>query len=82
MTQSYQILIKVLQEKLGVVIFNDEKEDFSISDYIIDSISFIQFIISIEEAIGHELSDDFLDLEILRSAKGFVEKLDCFLVSF
>ena len=81
MTHSYQIFLKILQEHFGVVIFENEQEDFAISDYIPDSISFIQFIIAIEEEFACELSDDFLDFEILSSAKGFVEKLDFFVAS-
>lgn len=81
MTNTYQILIKVLQENFGVFVFENEHEDFSISDYVPDSISFIQFIIAIEKELGSELSDDFLDLEILSSAKGFVEKLNYYMES-
>lgn len=81
MTHAYQMLLKILQEKLGYIIFDDEQDDFAISDYVSDSITFIQFIIAIEEELGSELSDDFLDFEILISAKGFAEKLDFFMVS-
>ena len=79
MINTYQILKKVLQENFGVFVFGDEQEDFSISDYVSDSISFIQFITAIEEELGSELSDDFLDLELLSSAKGFLEKLDFYI---
>lgn len=75
---SYQMLVNILDEKLGVVFLDDEQDDFIISDYVVDSIAFIQFIIAIEEEIGIELSDDFLDFELLSSAKGFAEKLDYF----
>ena len=81
MTHSYQIVSKIMQENLGIFIFEDEQEDFAISDYIPDSIMFIQFIIALEEELGTELSDDFLDFEILNSAKGFAEKLDFFVAS-
>jgi len=81
MTHTYQILLKILQENLGFVIFDDEQDDFAISDYIPDSITFIQFIIAIEEELASELPDDFLDLEILSSAKGFAEKLDFYVAS-
>ena len=80
MTHTYQILLKILKEKLGFVVF-DEQEDFAINEYVSDSITFIQFIIAIEEELANELSDDFLDFEILSSAKGFAEKLDFFVAS-
>jgi len=81
MTFSHQMLIDILEEKLGIIIFDDEKDDFAISDYVPDSMAFIQFIIAIEEKLGKDLSDDFLDFEILSSAKGFTEKLDFFMTS-
>ncbi len=63
-----------MQEELGLVILGDELDDFPICDYIPDSITFVQFIISIEEKIGINLTDDFLDFELLSSAKGFSEE--------
>lgn len=81
MKHAYQIILKILEENLGVVIFDDEKDDFAISDYVLDSLVFMQFIIAIEKEIGEELSDDFLNYDILISAKGFAEKLDFFMTS-
>lgn len=77
-SHSFQIILKILQENFGVVIFKNQQEDFSIKDYISDSITFIQFIVGIEDELACELPDDFLDVELLNSAKGFAEKLDCF----
>lgn len=82
MKNAFQLILKVLQEELGLVILGDESDDFPICDYIPDSITFVQFIISIEEKIGINLTDDFLDFELLSSAKGFSEKLDCYMASF
>lgn len=82
MNSSYQILLKILKEKFGIIFFNDEKNDFAISDYIIDSVGFMTFIISIEEELGVELPDDFLNFELLDSANGFLEKLDYFKETF
>ena len=79
MISTFQVIMDVLEGELGLIIFIEDNNDFSISDYIIDSIVFIQFIIAIEEKLGRELSDDFLDYESLNSAKGFAEKLNCFL---
>ena len=78
MSSSYQMLLKILKEKFGIVFFDDEKNDFAISDYIQDSVSFMIFIISVEEELGAELPDDFLNFELLDSANGFLEKLDYF----
>ncbi len=75
-SEAYQILIKVLEDSLGIVVLDKEQGDFAISDYIYDSIMFIQFILAIEERLGIELLDDFLDIELLKSANGFSEKLE------
>lgn len=74
----YELIKEILKNKMGLVVVCDQ-EDFSIADYIIDSILFIQFILYVEEAIGKELPDDFLISENLFSAKGFSEKIDSFI---
>ena len=81
MNQAYQILLNVLREKLGFIIIDNGMDDFAINDYIPDSLMFIEFIIAIEETIGKELPDDFLDNELLSSAIGFAEKLDRYMLS-
>lgn len=79
MKSTFDVIVKVLKENFGIIILDEE--DFAISDYISDSISFIQFIIAIEEQIQRELSDDFLYVDVLDSAKGFAEKLNVFFES-
>lgn len=76
---SLNIITKVLNESFGIFLFGDEQEDFSLSDYISDSVSFIQFIIAIEDEIAKDLSDDFLNFEILESAKGLAKKIDAYI---
>lgn len=78
MNSSYQMLLKILKEKFGIIFLDDANNDFAISDYIQDSIGFITFIISVEEELGTELPDDFLNFELLDSANGFAEKLEFF----
>lgn len=78
---AFSLIKKVLEEQFGMVVLDDEKEDFAISDYLTDSIMFIEFINSIENEIGKELPDDFLLYEALNSAKGFSEKLSDFVTS-
>lgn len=80
MNDTYNIVLKVLEEKMGIVVL-DNQNDFTLSDYITDSMNFIQFIVSLEETMGIELPDDFLDNEIMGSAVGFSEKLSSFLSS-
>lgn len=80
MNDTYNIVLKVLEEKMGIVVL-DNQNDFTLSDYITDSMNFILFIVSLEETLGVELPDDFLDNEIMGSAVGFSEKLSSFLSS-
>lgn len=81
MSKSYRVITKILNDDFGILNFYDEQEDFSISEYIYDSITFIQFIIAIEEEIKKDLPDDFLNIEVLDSAKGFAEMLDSYIES-
>ena len=69
----YNVICSILDD-MGFVILEAEK-DFDISDYIIDSIQFISFIVNIEKKLNISLSDDFLSIEILKSAIGFANKL-------
>lgn len=79
MTCSYRMLIKILQQHFGIVILNEEQYDFRIDEYIIDSVAFIEFIVAIEQEIESQLPDDFLNFELLSSAKGFSEKLEAYM---
>lgn len=80
MVEAYKLILKILEQKMGLIVPVDD-EDFAISDYIVESIVFIEFILAIEEEIGFELSDDFLYHDLLTSAKGFSEKLDYFMTT-
>ena len=79
MESTYEMIVEILVEKMGFVILSEIKDDFAISDYITDSIMFIQFINNIEEELGQELPDDFLLYDILGSAIGLATKIDDFL---
>ena len=75
---TYEQLISILEE-MGFIFFDENQNDFAISDYIYHSYDFIQFIVNIENRLGIELSDDFLIYELLDSAKCFAEKIDDFI---
>lgn len=70
----YKVICSILDD-MGFVIF--ESGDFDISDYIVDSIQFISFIVNIEEKLQINLPDDFLSFDVLKSAKGLANKLSC-----
>jgi len=69
---TYQTICSILDE-MGFTIF--EKEDFAISDYIVDSLQFISFIFQLESKLEIELPDDFMLFDILKSAYGLSNKL-------
>lgn len=73
----YKQLISILNE-MGYCIF-EKDEDFDIRDYILDSLQFMEFIVRIEDVIEQELSDDFLNYELLLSATAFAKKIECYL---
>ncbi len=73
--QRMKDLLAAILEEMGFIIFDIDNEDFAISDYITDSIQFLNFIISIEQLLGIELTDDFLKVDILSSANGLANKL-------
>lgn len=79
MENTYELIVKILEDELGFVFVTDFNSDFAITDYITDSIQFVQFIVALEEKIGIELSDDFLDYDIYTSIFGFIEKLEEFI---
>lgn len=74
MKKMRDMIIDILEES-GFIIFDEKDKDFCLSDYIIDSIQFIEFIMKIEEKLGMQLSDDFLSLDILESINGLANKL-------
>ncbi|MCL1794568.1 MAG: acyl carrier protein [Oscillospiraceae bacterium] len=78
MEKIYKI-IEVILEEMGYLIFEKDGNDFDIRDYVGDSLQFIDFIVRIEEKLKFELSDDFLDYDLLSSANGFSNKVFSFL---
>ena len=56
-------------DKLGI--FIEEDEDVGIPTMEIDSITFISFIIAIEDRFAIEFPDDALTIDVLNSLNGF-----------
>ena len=69
-----KMIIDILEDS-GFIIFDDKEQDFCISDYIVDSLQFMNFIMKIEEQLGTHLPDDFLGFDILDSVNGLANKL-------
>ena len=63
------ILIEEM-ENLGIII-DASAEDIDLLNKGIDSITFISFIVSIEERLNIEIPDEYLRIEALNSFNGF-----------
>lgn len=64
------VVIKCLNN-VGIVI-DSEADDVNINDYSVDSITFISFIVEIENELNIEIPDGYLYADILKSLNGFV----------
>lgn len=66
------------------VIFSMEQdmigfEDLDLTEYIEDSVKFLQFIVALEDQLDIEIPDELLNIEILRSFNGFSSLLKEFI---
>lgn len=67
-------------ENLGIVIDQDQ-EDIDLSSMEIDSITFVSFIVALEERFGIQFPDEFLTMETMNSLNGFANLIDKLLLS-
>lgn len=71
-----EILINILED-MGFFVL-DQEQDFDIRDHISDSIQFMDFIVRIEDKLQIELSDDFLDYDLLLSSVALANKIEIY----
>lgn len=64
-------ILKILEEN-GVFIDNTEV-DFDITEYIEDSLQFINFIVTLEEELGINFPNEMISLDNLKSFNAFCE---------
>ena len=67
-------------ENLGVII-DDSENDVDLLSMNIDSITFISFIVAIEERFKIQFPDEYLTMEVMNSLNGFSNLLCTFLSS-
>lgn len=60
---------------IGIIVDYDGKEDINLSEYIEDSIIFVQFIVEVEDQLGINIPDYLLSLDLLESLNGFAEMI-------
>lgn len=66
-------------ENLGIII-DDSKNDVDLLSMEIDSITFISFIVALEERFEIQFPDEYLAMEVMNSLNGFSD-LICVLLS-
>lgn len=64
-----QIVIEEL-ENLGIIL-NDLENDVDLLSMEIDSITFISFIVALEERLEIRFPDEYLTMEVMNSLNGF-----------
>jgi len=62
-------------EELGIYIENTDM-DFDLREYIADSLQFITFIVSLEEALEIEIPDDLLLYDKMHSFNGYCKMIE------
>jgi len=68
------IVYEVIDE-MGIYIDITE-EDFDLSEYIVDSLQFLTFVINLEERLGIEIPDDLLLYDKMYSFNGYCRMLE------
>ena len=71
-------IIEVLETN-GISVEINESHDFSMLNEMVDSIIFISIIISLENAFDIEISENFLDIEILSSLNALCDLIEMLL---
>lgn len=67
-------------ENLGVII-DDSENDVDLLSMNIDSITFISFIVALEERFKIQFPDEYLTMDVMNSLNGFSNLLCTFLSS-
>jgi acyl carrier protein len=67
--------MKCLEES-GIHICEENKNDINLAEYEIDSLSFVSFLILLEERLNIVIPEEYLYLDVLQSFDGFVVLLE------
>lgn len=65
-------------KELGIIVFEEDidNQDYDLRDYIVDSLTFIDFIVKIEDYYQISLPMEALNYEILSSVNGFYNMIE------
>ena len=67
------IVYEVIDE-MGIYV-DTEEEDFDLSEYIVNSLQFLTFVLNLEERLGIEIPDDLLLYDKMYSFNGYCRML-------
>lgn len=63
-------------ENLGFVLDKmSEEKDVDLSEYILDSIDFVQFLVELEETFAIDIPDSMLGIDVLKSLNGLANMI-------
>ena len=59
--------IKNIMEEIGLDVSDIGNDDIDLSEYIVDSLMFINFVVELENKFNVDLPDEYLDVDVLKS---------------
>lgn len=63
-------------EESGIFAYDGEIKDNDLFRYDMDSLTFVNFIVSIEERLGICIPDEYIRVDVLQSLDGFIVLLE------
>lgn len=69
-------MIQKSLEESGILISVDGMEDINLAEYEMDSLTFVNFIVTLEEELGIAIPDQYLNVDVLQSLEGFTVLLE------
>jgi|GEM_PF-2211365 len=65
-----RIIINECLISVGIFIDGNSQDDIDLTEFNLDSLSFISFVVDLEEQLNVTLPDSFLQYDVLKSLKG------------
>ena len=69
-------IVEVLDDMGLVIDFNEDKMDFDLREYIVDSLEFVSFIMEIEQHFDIEIPSELLIYDNIKSTVGFANMIN------
>lgn len=69
-------IVEVLEEMGLVIEFCEDKMDFDLREYVVDSLEFVSFIMEIEQHFEIEIPSELLIYDNIKSTVGFANMIN------